>query len=96
MERKFKINDIVKTTTHKRLMVVDEYYDLVQTVGNDKPGLKVVVTEGGMYREEDLTLVFREHSDIENKSSIYRSRAVLEKQYNKALNTDAAKSRRAG
>lgn len=48
-KRKFKKNDIVSAQGHERLMVVEFYHK----------GGEIVVTEGGYYKEESLTLIFR-------------------------------------
>lgn len=60
MKNKFIKNDVVRSYRHNNLLIV-HYYDIVQAIGDSKPELKVRVTEGDYYKEEELTLVYREN-----------------------------------
>jgi len=56
----FKKNDIVECKKHSRLMVVERYHFVDnETISNCGFGNKIVVSEGGYYKESDLTIVFR-------------------------------------
>ena len=56
---KFKPNDIVKCSKHTRLMGVEKYRKTERSISYATTDTPVVVTEGGYYHEDELTLVFR-------------------------------------
>lgn len=59
-DTKFKRNDIVSTSEHNRLMVVEGYHEVVDKGISPKGmGNFIVVTEGGHWKENELTLVYR-------------------------------------
>ena len=60
-ERKFRKNDIVTCKKHDRLMVVEKYRTVEKSISKTKVDTPVVVSEGGYYDENDLTLIFRKY-----------------------------------
>ena len=61
---KFQPNDIVKCSKHTRLMVVEKYLATERSISKTNTDTPVVVTEGGYYNEDDLTLIFRKKRRI--------------------------------
>ncbi|MCK9281406.1 MAG: hypothetical protein M0P71_12345 [Melioribacteraceae bacterium] len=58
--QKFKMNDVVRCDNHNRLMIVDKYYFVKDKgISTKGTGNKIVVTEGGYYTDNELTLVYR-------------------------------------
>ena len=58
MEDKFRRNDIVSTKKHSRLMVFERYFKFKMQDGIKR----LLVTEGGLYSEDELTLTFRKEA----------------------------------
>jgi len=59
MQARFKRNDIVECDKHTRYMIVEKYVNVTSSaISKNGTGLRIIVTEGGYYKESELTLIY--------------------------------------